>query len=406
MNGSHFHESCIHTPLSSIISNNHSAPSLTSLLATTTITTSNKDIWHLSGPFDQENIPRQHNEPPVSLLRRTRTDTRQQQGPAIASSKSRASTFAPPTLITTMLMIEGPKFASFDFSSSASQSGEPYKINGHRIVLPPKEESSKDKDEDNEPGLQDTEGKGTAELSHTASTAKSVWDCSIVLGKYLEALSNKTPGFWKGKRVLELGAGQGIVSLSAAALGAERVIMTDIDSAVPALQRGVHLNRFEAPQVQVTALDWTNRSHALQHIWNDLLLTKDETTLSTTTVKPQLDYILASDVIWVDYLVPALVETIADLMHISKERRDSGTHHHLDERPTLQPRPPVLLLAYQFRSTRSDQLLFDSLDGFGLQRKKIRLDNDGEDKDDDPDSVYMDPNFRKPNLAIWKVWKE
>ncbi|KAG0379652.1 hypothetical protein BGX24_012292 [Mortierella sp. AD032] len=311
-----------------------------------------------------------------------------------------------------MLMIEGPKFASFDFSSSVSQGGEAYKINGHRVILPPKEEFSldKDKNEDNEPGVQDTEGKETPELSHTASTAKSVWDCSIVLGKYLEALSNKTSGFWKDKRVLELGAGQGIVSLSAAALGAERVIMTDIDSAVPALQRGVRLNRFEAPQVQVTPLDWTNRSHALQHIWNDLLSTKDETTLSTTIVKPQLDYILASDVIWVDYLVPALVDTIADLMHISKERRDSGTHHlnysSQDEGSTQQPRLPVLLLAYQFRSTRSDQLLFDSLDGFGLQRKKIRLDNDGEDKDDDPDSVYMDPNFRKPNLAIWKVWKE
>ncbi|KAF9540817.1 hypothetical protein EC957_003739, partial [Mortierella hygrophila] len=208
------------------------------------------------------------------------------------------------------------------------------------------------------------------------------------------------------------GAGQGIVSLSAAALGAERVIMTDIDSAVPALHRRVRLNRFQAPQVQVTALDWTNRSQALQHIWNDLLATST-TPCSTTaaTMKPRLDYILASDVIWVDYLVPALVETIADLMHITKERRDSGTHHHLqsssssqDEQTTTpRPQPPVLLLAYQFRSTRSDQLLFDSLDQLGLQRKKIAL--DGENIDDQ-DSVYMDSQFRKPNLAIWKVWKE
>ncbi|KAF9145944.1 hypothetical protein BGX30_005760 [Mortierella sp. GBA39] len=313
-----------------------------------------------------------------------------------------------------MLMIEGPKFSSFDFSSS-SQGGEPFEINGHRIILPPKEteeDSINDIKEGDQPDSQDAkEVPPPTPLSHTASTAKSVWDCSIVLGKYLESLANKTQGFWNDKRVLELGAGQGIVSLSAAALGAERVIMTDIDSAVPALQRGVRLNGFQAPQVQVTALDWTNRSQALQHIWNDLLATST-TPCSTTaaTTKPQLDYILASDVIWVDYLVPALVETIADLMHISKERRDSGTHHHLqspssqDEQTTTpRPQPSVLLLAYQFRSTRSDQLLFDSLDQLGLQRKKITL--DGENIDDQ-DSVYMDFQFRKPNLAIWKVWKE
>ncbi|KAF9153898.1 hypothetical protein BG015_002378 [Linnemannia schmuckeri] len=307
-----------------------------------------------------------------------------------------------------------PKFSSFDFSSPSSssptsQGGEPFEINGRRIVLPPKEA-----DEDSTKDVDGTKGRdsrdtveASAPLSHTASTAKSVWDCSIVLGKYLETLANKTPGFWTDKRVLELGAGQGIVSLSAAALGAERVIMTDIDSAVPALQRGVCLNRFQAPQVEVTALDWTNRSHALQHIWNDLLSDPSTPSSTAATTRPQLDYILASDVIWVDYLVSALVETIADLMYISKERRDSGTHHQphhsSQNEQTTMSRAPVLLLAYQFRSTRSDQLLFDSLDQLGLQRKKIRL--DGENFDD-PDSVYMDSKFRKPNIAIWKVWKE
>ncbi|KAF9547043.1 hypothetical protein EC957_008892, partial [Mortierella hygrophila] len=80
-----------------------------------------------------------------------------------------------------MLMIEGPKFSGFDFSSS-SQGGEPFEINGHRIILPPKEaeeDSTKDIKEGDQSGSQDAKEvpPPPTSLSHTASTAKSVWDC-------------------------------------------------------------------------------------------------------------------------------------------------------------------------------------------------------------------------------------
>ncbi|KAF9181322.1 hypothetical protein BGZ51_005526 [Haplosporangium sp. Z 767] len=284
-----------------------------------------------------------------------------------------------------MLMIEGPKFSGFDFlqESTGPSQGEPFLINGRRIVLPPKSVTQEDEGAaDTDTG--DMKEDETSLLSHTASTAKSVWDCSIILSKYLEALSFKKRDFWTGKRVLELGAGQGIVSLSAAALNAQRVIITDIDSAVSSLQQGVKLNGFESPQVEIIALDWTDRTNALQHVWSHLAV--------PSGTKPRLDYILASDVIWVDYLIPALIDTIAALMHGPKTEDGEETSS------------PVLLLAYQFRSTRSDQILFDNLDRLGMKRRKLCL--DGNAREQDQDDVLLDPEYRKSNLAIWKVWME
>jgi predicted nicotinamide N-methyase len=221
------------------------------------------------------------------------------------------------------------------------------------------------------------------------------------------------------------GAGQGIVSFSAAALGAERVIVTDVESAMPSLQQGVTLNGFSTPQVQVVTLDWTDRAQAIEHIWNDLLAVPPSPTSETTRKESdrssedrssasRLDYILASDVIWVDYLIPALVDTMKDLIGVDHERAKQPEERLVEQQlqqsvlddPSAnlsRTSPPVVLLAYQFRSTRSDRLLFDALDQLGLKRRKLSL--TGVDKDD-RGAVELDPKFQKSNLAIWKIWRE
>lgn len=233
--------------------------------------------------------------------------------------------------------------------------------------------------------------------------------------------------------IWDQGAGQGIVSFSAAALGAERVIITDVDSAVPSLQEGIKLNGFSEPQVQVATLDWTDRAQAIEHIWNDLLVTPPSPTSATMgketdrstedivadagqqperNLRPsvsRLDYILASDVIWVDYLIPALVDTMKDLIYIDQERPKERLAEQQLQQSVLsdsfvsRTSSPVVLLAYQFRSTRGDRLLFDALDQLGLKRRKLSL--SGVDKDDQ-DAVELDPKFQKSNLAIWKIWRE
>eukprot|EP00039_Didymoeca_costata_P029026 m.22950 g.22950 ORF g.22950 m.22950 type:complete len:291 (-) comp7452_c0_seq2:383-1255(-) len=69
-----------------------------------------------------------------------------------------------------------------------------------------------------------------------AATASSVWDSAIVLTRYLEG---KGRPYIRGKTILELGAGTGLVGLVAAALGARAVVLSDLDEAIPGIQRNI-----------------------------------------------------------------------------------------------------------------------------------------------------------------------
>ena len=65
-----------------------------------------------------------------------------------------------------------------------------------------------------------------------ASTGSAVWGGGIVLSRYMEVLGST---FWEGKRVLELGTGTGLGSVTAPKLGAARVLA--IDPAAASLTR-------------------------------------------------------------------------------------------------------------------------------------------------------------------------
>ncbi|KAG0346291.1 hypothetical protein BG004_001999 [Podila humilis] len=299
--------------------------------------------------------------------------------------------------VPAMLLIEGPKFAGFDFHPAGSEgTGEPFYINKQRLVLAPKHQNN-----------EVNRKMESAEYDlHTSRTAKSVWDCSIVLSKYLEALAMKHTGFWKGKSVIELGAGQGLSSFSAAILGAERVFVTDVDSAVPSLQQGAQLNGLFESQVRVQALDWTRHRQTVRDIVRELNKER-ESGHRVTTITPSsrgFDYILASDVIWVDFLIQPLVDTIDHLMHVCQEQRNSLLDINADGQSTKQSATsgPVLILAHQSRSSRCDTMFFDAIDARGLKRKKVDLGGGGSN---DEDAVVLDPKYRKSNLAIWKIWR-
>ncbi|XP_063976035.1 protein N-lysine methyltransferase METTL21D-like [Diachasmimorpha longicaudata] len=90
-----------------------------------------------------------------------------------------------------------------------------------------------------------------------------VWDAALVLAKYLDHKCNDEDtavSFLDGQNVLELGAGTGCVGMTAACLGGN-VVMTDLRSTMPILQKNISLNQdqwrdFGTARAEV--LDWKN----------------------------------------------------------------------------------------------------------------------------------------------------
>ncbi|XP_033224513.1 LOW QUALITY PROTEIN: protein-lysine methyltransferase METTL21D-like [Belonocnema kinseyi] len=85
-----------------------------------------------------------------------------------------------------------------------------------------------------------------------------VWDAAIVLAKYLD-FSCRNNNWLNGKKVLELGAGIGSVGMTAACFGAD-VLMTDLEKAMPMLNKNAKLNQSHWKKsngsVETEVLEW------------------------------------------------------------------------------------------------------------------------------------------------------
>ncbi|XP_013889911.1 protein N-lysine methyltransferase METTL21A isoform X2 [Austrofundulus limnaeus] len=120
--------------------------------------------------------------------------------------------------------------------------------------------------------------------------AAVVWDAAVVMCMYLELGKVEL----KGKRVIELGAGTGLVGIVAALLGAH-VTITDREPALDFLSANVEANLTPAPQqpVVVSELTW---GVALERY-----------------PAGGFDLVLGADIIYLEDTFPSLIRTLEHL---------------------------------------------------------------------------------------------
>jgi predicted nicotinamide N-methyase len=134
--------------------------------------------------------------------------------------------------------------------------------------------------------------------------ASTVWDAALVMCAFLESSAGRA--LISGTRVIELGAGTGICSIAACALGAT-CVATDLDQYVPALRQNVEAN-LHVVGCTVEALDWV--------------------TAMPGTEAGKYDWIMLSDCVYIDALLKPLIATISSLsprrgILTSNERREA-----------------------------------------------------------------------------------
>lgn len=146
-------------------------------------------------------------------------------------------------------------------------------------------------------------GKRVHFLEKQGQQAK-VWDCALVLAKFLASPAYFPTGFFAGKRVVELGCGIGVPGLSAAVLGAREVVLTDLPMAVPWIRANIDANRTSfGPDTSCVA-------HAL--MWGEPEA-RDEADGAT---EGPFDVILCSDLVYGERsIAQKLVWTLRALTH-------------------------------------------------------------------------------------------
>ena len=171
-------------------------------------------------------------------------------------------------------------------------------------------------------------------------TGVSTWDGSIVLSKYLE----KNPQLVQGKSCLELGAGTGVAGMASAALGASKVLVTDLEYTLINLVYNVQSSFQDMSSSAVSNTEFyfskediVSDDHKNFQIGIQKLDWKDKSTYAHE--QGPWEVIIGADVVWLEDLVYSLVQTI---------------HAHANAGTTI-------IIAHQTRSLRADEVLMTEL---------------------------------------------
>ncbi|KAJ4952265.1 hypothetical protein NE237_029097 [Protea cynaroides] len=126
-------------------------------------------------------------------------------------------------------------------------------------------------------------------------TGSWVWHSSLFLSEWM-ANHGLLDFDLHGRTVVELGAGAGLPGLTAALLGAKRVILTDVAQLLPGLRKNVEVNSLE-DRVEVRELVWG----------------VDESQASDDSELGNVDLVLMSDVFFGASETAALAKTLKRL---------------------------------------------------------------------------------------------
>eukprot|EP00923_Selenidium_pygospionis_P037679 GHVN01066015.1.p1 GENE.GHVN01066015.1~~GHVN01066015.1.p1 ORF type:complete len:571 (+),score=68.46 GHVN01066015.1:2690-4402(+) len=239
-------------------------------------------------------------------------------------------------------------------------------------------------------------------------TGFSIWDGCVTLAKFFEVCAPVAyPHLTvSGRRVLELGSGSGILGNSVAALGADKVILTDLSYVLPAIVAGVEKtwpsmwgglppqcdslphdiwttdNWFnerteeKESQIEVAVMDWTKpRSSPAWRQWVEPV---------SGNTRP-IDMVVAADTIWVEELVYPFIDTLSAV-------RDAAIVRNKMSRPSDKGSEVVdgidIVIAFERRSMRTENAFLDGMNAAGFVGNK---------------AVFNDPVYGTANstLQIW-----
>jgi len=98
----------------------------------------------------------------------------------------------------------------------------------------------------------------------------SVWDCGLVMAKYLENISDD----WiRGKKVIELGSGTGTCGIICALRGATSTVLTDVANQLHLIRENISLNP-AAQHITVHEYQWESDCKSLDPPF-DLIICSD-----------------------------------------------------------------------------------------------------------------------------------
>ncbi|KJE93591.1 hypothetical protein CAOG_04355 [Capsaspora owczarzaki ATCC 30864] len=171
------------------------------------------------------------------------------------------------------------------------------------------------------------------------STGAKVWNTSIVLLRHLEKMRRKLKYDQPGRRVLELGAGCGLLGISLASMG-WHVTVTDMAVMLPLLRENVAQARSS-----VATTDEQDASSNTTRLESGGTLTVRELCWGETDLSEfngPFDCIVGTDVVFLERLVDPLINTLDQL-------GDTSTNVFI----CIEPRNAV---AYDMFLKRAEQL--------------------------------------------------